>query len=153
MKKNVSSQSMDAALQTFLGNRPSMETPKVEPQSADTQEQQEKANEVAQEQAGEVVPEQVDETPQVVRRISCKQRRASLDEYKEEFLRVPSIGGISPRSVHRRSQARVPQPQHTRCPRPHRPHVRRAQDERVGTGGKHRPSASCRLWGRHRGMA
>ena len=96
MKKNVSSQSMDAALQTFLGNRPSMETPKVEPQSADTQEQQEKANEVAQEQAGEVVPEQVDETPQVVRRISCKQRRASLDEYKEEFLRVPSIEDRKP---------------------------------------------------------
>ena len=96
MKKNVSSQSMDAALQTFLGNRPSMETPKVEPQSADTQEQQEKANEVAQEQAGEVVPEQVDETPQVVRRISCKQRRASLDEYKEECLRVPSIEDRKP---------------------------------------------------------
>lgn len=101
MKKNVSSQSMDAALQTFLGNRPSMETPKVEPQSADTQEQQEKANEVAQEQAGEVVPEQVDETPQVVRRISCKQRRASLDEYKEEFLRVPSIEDRKPVSLSR----------------------------------------------------
>ena len=96
MKKNVSSQSMDAALQTFLGNRPSMETPKVEPQSADTQEQQEKANEVAQEQAGEVVPEQVDETPQVVRRISGKQRRASLEEYKETFFPVPSIEDRKP---------------------------------------------------------
>ena len=96
MKKNVSSQSMDAALQTFLGNRPSMETPKVEPQSADTQEQQEKANEVAQEQAGEVVPEQVDETPQVVRRISGKQRRASLEEYKDSFLSVPSIEDRKP---------------------------------------------------------
>ena len=30
---------MDAALQDFLGNKPSMETPKPEPQSADTQEQ------------------------------------------------------------------------------------------------------------------
>ena len=39
MKKNLSSQSMDAALQDFLGNKPSMETQKPEPQPADTQEQ------------------------------------------------------------------------------------------------------------------
>lgn len=38
MKKNVSSQSMDATLQDFLGNKPSMETPKPEPQPADTKE-------------------------------------------------------------------------------------------------------------------
>ena len=31
MKKNLSSQSMDAALQDFLGSKPSMETPKPEP--------------------------------------------------------------------------------------------------------------------------
>ena len=66
MKKNLSSQSMDAALQDFLGNKPNLETPKPEPQPADTQEQ-----------AGEVVPEQTDGTPQVVRRISGKQRRAA----------------------------------------------------------------------------
>ena len=95
MKKNVSSQSMDAALQTFLGNKPSMETPKAEPQSADTQEQQEKASEVV-EKSGESVPEQTDETPQVVRRISGKQRRASLEEYKESFLTVPSIEDRKP---------------------------------------------------------
>ena len=41
MKKNVRSQSMDAALQDFLGNKPSMETPKPELQPADTQEQPE----------------------------------------------------------------------------------------------------------------
>lgn len=96
MKKNVSSQSMDAVLQDFLGNKPSMETPKPEPQPTDTQEQQERANEVAQEQAGEAVPEQADETPQVVRRISGKQRRASLEEYKEAFLPVPSIEDRKP---------------------------------------------------------
>ena len=45
MKKNVSSQSMDATLQDFLGNKPSMETPKPEPQPADTKEQPEKASE------------------------------------------------------------------------------------------------------------
>ena len=82
MKKNVSSQSMDATLQDFLGNKPSMETPKPEPQPADTKEQPEKASEVVQEKLSEAVPEQTDETPQVVRRISGKQRRASLEEYK-----------------------------------------------------------------------
>ena len=84
----MSSQSMDAVLQDFLGNKPSMETPKLEPQLADTQE---KASEVVLEQVSETVPEQADETPQVVRRISGKQRRASLEEYKEAFLPVPSI--------------------------------------------------------------
>ena len=76
---------MDAALQDFLGNKPNLETPKPEPQPADTQEQ-----------AGEVVPEQTDGTPQVVRRISGKQRRASLEEYKEAFLPVPTIEDRKP---------------------------------------------------------
>ena len=119
MKKDLSSQSMDAVLQDFLGNKPSMETSKLEPQPADTQEQASKAE---QGQAAETMPEQADETPQVIRR-----------------------GFFPLRSVHRRPQARVPQPQHARCPRPHRPHVRRAQDERFGTGGEHRPAASCHL--------
>lgn len=84
---------MDAALQDFLGNKPSLEIPKTEPQPADTQEQ---ASGVVQEKTGEAVPEQADGTPQVVRRISGKQRRASLEEYKEEFLRVPSIEDRKP---------------------------------------------------------
>lgn len=96
MKKNLSSQSMDAALQDFLGNKPSMETLTPDTQPADTKEQPEKASEVVQEQTGEAVPEQVDETPQVVRRISGKQRRASLEEYKEAFLLVPSIEDRKP---------------------------------------------------------
>ena len=94
MNKNVSSQSMDATLQDFLGNKPSMETP--EPQPADTKEQPEKASEVVQEKLSEAVPEQTDETPQVVRRISGKQRRASLEEYKEAFLTVPTIEDRKP---------------------------------------------------------
>lgn len=93
MKKNVSSQSMDATLQDFLGNKPSLETPKPDTQPADTQEQ---ASEAVQEKTGEAVPEQADETPQVVRRISGKQRRASLEEYKESFLTVPSIEDRKP---------------------------------------------------------
>ena len=84
---------MDAALQDFLGNKPSMETPKPEPQPADTQE---RASGGVQEKADEVVPEQADGTPQMVRRISGKQRRASLEEYKEAFLPVPSIEDRKP---------------------------------------------------------
>ena len=63
---------MDAALQDFLGNKPSMETQKPEPQPADTQEQ---ASGAVQEKTDEVVSEQADGTPQVVRRISGKQHR------------------------------------------------------------------------------
>ena len=73
---------MDAALQTFLGDLSSKEMPKPEPQPAETQEQ---ANEAIQQETAmvnEPMPEQTDETPQVVRRISGKQRRASLEEYK-----------------------------------------------------------------------
>ena len=93
MKKNVSSQSMDATLQTFLGNLSNKETPKSELQPADTQEQ---ASETVQKTVNEPMPEQPDETPQTVRRISGKQRRASLEEYKEEFLRAPSIEDRKP---------------------------------------------------------
>ena len=87
---------MDATLQDFLGNKPSMETQKPEPQPADTQKQPEKASEVVQEKLSEAVPEQTNETSQVVRRISGKQRRASLEEYKESFLTVPSIEDRKP---------------------------------------------------------
>ncbi len=96
MKKDLSSQSLDAVLQDFLGNKPSMVTSSLELQLADTQEHQEMDNKVVQEQAGEAMPEQTDETPQVVRRISGKQRRASLEEYKDSFLSVPSIEDRKP---------------------------------------------------------
>ena len=46
MKKDLSTQSMDAVLQDFLGNKLSKETPKSEPQLADTREQ---ASEAVQE--------------------------------------------------------------------------------------------------------
>ena len=84
---------MDETLQTFLGNLSSKETPKSEPQPADTQEQ---ASEAVQETANEFMPEQADETPQVARRISGKQRRASLEEYKDSFLSIPSIEDRKP---------------------------------------------------------
>ena len=93
MKKDLSSQSMDAVLQDFLGNKPSKETPKSEPQLADTQEQ---ASEAVQETINAPMPEQTDEAPHVVRRISGKQRRASLEEYKDSFLSVPSIEDRKP---------------------------------------------------------
>ena len=96
MKKDLSSQSMDAVLQDFLGNKPSRETPSLEFLPADTQEHLEMDNKVVQEKTGEAVQEQMDETPQVVRRISGKQRRASLEEYKDSFLSVPSIEDRKP---------------------------------------------------------
>ena len=94
---------MDAALQDFLGSKPSMEIPKPDTQPADTKEQPEKASEVVQEKLNEAVPEQADGTPQVVRRISGKQRRASLEEYKEAFLPVPSIEDRKPVFLSRRT--------------------------------------------------
>lgn len=95
---------MDAALQDFLGSKPSMEIPKPDTQPADTKEQPEKASEVVQEKLSKAVPEQADGTPQVVRRISGKQRRASLDEYKEAFLPVPSIEDRKPVFLSRRTR-------------------------------------------------
>ena len=95
---------MDAALQDFLGSKPSMEISKPDTQPADTKEQPEKASEVVQEKLSEAVPEQADGTPQVVRRISGKQRRASLDEYKEAFLPVPSIEDRKPVFLSRRTR-------------------------------------------------
>ena len=96
MKKDLSSQSMDAVLQDFLGNKPSKETPKSEPQLADTQEQSSETVQQETAMVNEPMPEQEDETPQVVRRISGKQRRASLEEYKEAFLPVPTIEDRKP---------------------------------------------------------
>ena len=95
---------MDAALQDFLGNKPSMETLKPDTQPTDTKKQPEKASEVVLEQAGEAVQEQADETPQVVRRISGQQLRASLEEYKESFLTVPSIEDRKPVFLSRRTR-------------------------------------------------
>ena len=63
---------------------------------AHTQEYQEMDNKVVQEKTGEAVQEQMDETPHVVRRISGKQRRASLEEYKDSFLSVLSIEDRKP---------------------------------------------------------
>ena len=83
-------------MQDFLGSKPSMEIPKPDTQPADTKEQPEKASEVVQEKLSEAVPEQADGTSQVVRRISGKQRRASLEEYKETFLTVPPIEDRKP---------------------------------------------------------
>ena len=95
---------MDAALLDFLGSKPSMEIPKPDTQPADTKEQPEKASEVVQEKLSEAVPEQANGTPQVVRRISGKQRRASLEEYKEAFLPVPSIEDRKPVFLSRRTR-------------------------------------------------
>ena len=64
---------MDAVLQDFLGNKPSKETPKSEPQLADTQEQ---ASEAVQETINAPMPEQTDEAPHV----------PSIEDRKPVFL-------------------------------------------------------------------
>ena len=73
-----------------------MGTPNLELQLADTHEQASGAVQQEMAMANEPMPEQTDESPQVVRRISGKQRRASLEEYKETFLPVPSIEDRKP---------------------------------------------------------
>ena len=87
---------MDAVLQDFLGNKPSMGTPSLELQLADTHGQASGAVQQEMAMVNEPMPEQTDATPQVVRRISGKQRRASLEEYKETFLPVPPIEDRKP---------------------------------------------------------
>lgn len=100
MKAKVNEQEMTEMVRDFIGGTTAPEKPKAEPQPAETQEQasgvvqQEVQQEMAM--AHEPMPEQTDEVPQVVRRISGKQRRASLEEYKETFLPVPSIEDRKP---------------------------------------------------------
>ena len=96
MKTKVNEQEMTEMVRDFIGGTTAPEKPKTEPQPAETQEQ---ASEAVQQETtivNEPMPEQTDETPQVVRRISGKQRRASLEEYKESFLPVPSIEDRKP---------------------------------------------------------
>lgn len=73
-----------------------MGTPSLELQLADTHGQASGAVQQEMAMVNEPMPEQTDATPQVVRRISGKQRRASLEEYKETFLPVPSIEDRKP---------------------------------------------------------
>ncbi len=84
---------MTEMVRNFIGGTTALEKPKTETQPAAMQEQ---TSEAVQETANEPMPEQTDETPHAVRRISGKQRRASLEEYKEAFLPVPSIEDRKP---------------------------------------------------------
>uniref|UniRef100_UPI0040267272 DUF3408 domain-containing protein n=1 Tax=Bacteroides uniformis TaxID=820 RepID=UPI0040267272 len=101
MKKNVSNQTMDEELKIFLGIEPKVEEQKPDPVPADTPAQEHEdaqagTDENMNEQTGEAVQENAEEHPQVVHRISGKQRRASLEEYKAMFLPVPTIGNRKP---------------------------------------------------------
>ena len=139
MRKNVSNQTMDEELKIFLGTKLEVEEQKSAGMPAQEHEDvQAGTDENMNEQTGETVQENTDGSPQVIHRVSGKQRRASLEEYKAMFLPVPSIEDQS---------------RHTRCPRPYRQPVRQSQDERVGTDGEHRPPPPCHLRGGHRGMA
>jgi len=101
MRKNVNNQTMDEELKIFLGIEPKVEEQKPDPAPADTPAQEHEdaqagTDENMNEQTGEAVQENAEERPQVVHRISGKQRRASLEEYKAMFLPVPTIGNRKP---------------------------------------------------------
>lgn len=101
MRKNASNQTMDEELKIFLGIEPKVEKQKPDPVPAGMPAQEHEdvqagTDENMNEQTGETVQENTDGSPQVVHRISGKQRRASLEEYKATFLPVPTIGNRKP---------------------------------------------------------
>ena len=101
MRKNVNNQTMDEELKIFLGIEPKVEKQKPDPVPAGMPAQEHEdvqagTDENMNEQTGETVQENTDGSPQVVHRISGKQRRASLEEYKATFLPVPTIGNRKP---------------------------------------------------------
>ncbi len=99
MRKNVSNQTMDEDLKIFLGIKPEMEEQKPAPAGMLAQEHEDVqagTDENMNGQTGETVQENTDGSPQVVHRVSGKQRRASLEEYKAMFLPVPSIEDRKP---------------------------------------------------------
>ena len=101
MRKNASNQTMDEELKIFLGIEPKVEKQKPDPVPAGMPAQEHEdvqagTDENMNEQTGETVQENTDGSPQVVHRISGKQRRASLEEYKAMFLPVPTIGNRKP---------------------------------------------------------
>ena len=99
MRKNVSNQTMDEDLKIFLGIKPEVEEQKPAPAGMPAQEHEDVqagTDENMNEQTGETVQENTDGSSQVVHRVSGKQRRASLEEYKAMFLPVPSIEDRKP---------------------------------------------------------
>lgn len=99
MRKNASSRTMDEDLKIFLGIKPEVEEQKPAPAGMPAQEHEDVQagmDENMSEQTGETVQENTDGSSQVVHRVSGKQRRASLEEYKAMFLPVPSIEDRKP---------------------------------------------------------
>lgn len=101
MRKNTSNRTIDEDLKIFLGIKPEVEEQKPVPMPAGTPAQEHEdvqagTDENMNEQTGETVQENTDGSPQVVHRVSGKQRRASLEEYKAMFLPVPSIEDRKP---------------------------------------------------------
>ena len=142
MRKNASSRIMDEDLKIFLGIKPEVEEQKPAPAGMPAQEHEDVQagmDENMSEQTGEAVQAKYGWKP--AGGTPC-QRQATQN------IAGGIQGNVPPGTVHRRPEARVPQPRHTRCPRPHRQPVRQSQDERVGTDGEHRPSPPCHLQGR-----
>ena len=85
MGKNVSNRTMNEELKIFLGIKPEVEEqkPDLVPAGMQAQEHEDAqagTDEKMNEQTGEAVQENTEEHPQVVHRISGKQRRASLEK-------------------------------------------------------------------------
>lgn len=81
MRKNASSRTMDEELKIFLGTKPEVEEQKPAPVPAGMPAQEHEdvqagTDENMDEQIGETVQENTDGSPQVVHRVSGKQRRA-----------------------------------------------------------------------------
>lgn len=99
MRKNASSRTMDEDLKIFLGIKPEVEEQKPALAGMPAQEHEDVqagTDENMNEQTGETVQENTDGSPQVIHRVSGKQRRASLEEYKAMFLPIPSIEDRKP---------------------------------------------------------
>ena len=98
MKTKANEQEMTEMVRDFIGGTIAPEKPKTEPQPAETQEQASEAVQQEMAMANEPMlgtPHQRQATPGIIGGIQ---------------------GDLPSRSVHRRPQARVPQPQHARCP-------------------------------------
>lgn len=59
------------------------------------------------EQTVRTVPSVPTESTELIRRTSSKQRKASLDEYREQFLKVPKITDRQPVFVSRATRDRI----------------------------------------------
>ena len=95
-------------------------------------------------------------------RVGVKQQRATLEKYRQTFLRVPKIENrkpeeiptdVSPSAENREPQTRLRELRGTRPTGRNRPQAGRTADERFGTHREPRTASSGNLRRRHRTVA